>query len=287
VPHNRIHVLIGGTGGFMSDPATAALDPIFWLHHCNIDRLWNKWLAGGGGRSNPPVTDVPWHTQNFTFFDETGAQVQMNGGDIVDAANSSCRSCYDEEAFYIIYDLTKIRYRYRDLIIGVIPRPLQLDAKTLRFDLELNDKARSPFASAVKGAARPEDELNIRLNFENVKADKPVEFYYEVYINLPTMTGEPNFRMDSYAGNLSFFGADSDHNAGDMQGMKHGEMEPLKFSVNITDAIRRLKLNGVGKVSITLVPTGLVDKAEKRLPIRSEARISVGQVTLSVQEREK
>jgi hypothetical protein len=21
------------------------LDPIFWLHHCNIDRIWDSWLA--------------------------------------------------------------------------------------------------------------------------------------------------------------------------------------------------------------------------------------------------
>ena len=29
----------------MSDPDYAALDPIFWVHHCNIDRLWAAWLT--------------------------------------------------------------------------------------------------------------------------------------------------------------------------------------------------------------------------------------------------
>ncbi|MDB4539256.1 tyrosinase family protein [Saprospiraceae bacterium] len=38
--HNGIH---GGTGGNMGSVATAAYDPIFWLHHCNIDRLWARW----------------------------------------------------------------------------------------------------------------------------------------------------------------------------------------------------------------------------------------------------
>ena len=47
LPHNRIHTRIGGDTGFMSDPATAALDPIFWLHHCNIDRLWEVWRNQG------------------------------------------------------------------------------------------------------------------------------------------------------------------------------------------------------------------------------------------------
>ena len=34
--HNLVHVLVGGD---MVDVATAAYDPIFWFHHCNIDRL--------------------------------------------------------------------------------------------------------------------------------------------------------------------------------------------------------------------------------------------------------
>jgi tyrosinase len=52
-PHDLVHVLVGGsdveTGlpGVMSDPDTAGLDPIFWLHHANIDRLWEVW------RENP------------------------------------------------------------------------------------------------------------------------------------------------------------------------------------------------------------------------------------------
>lgn len=47
-PHNLIHVMAGGLGGFLSDPAYAALDPLFWVHHCNIDRLWSAWLARDG-----------------------------------------------------------------------------------------------------------------------------------------------------------------------------------------------------------------------------------------------
>lgn len=44
-PHNILHVMVGSIGGFMSDPDYAALDPLFWLHHCNIDRLWAAWLT--------------------------------------------------------------------------------------------------------------------------------------------------------------------------------------------------------------------------------------------------
>jgi tyrosinase len=51
----------------MSFIATAPADPIFWMHHANIDRLWWQWqqahpgknpsLSGSGPTS--PVMD-PW-----------------------------------------------------------------------------------------------------------------------------------------------------------------------------------------------------------------------------------
>lgn len=37
-PHNTAHVLVGGGQGHMGD-GMSPLDPIFWLHHCNVDRL--------------------------------------------------------------------------------------------------------------------------------------------------------------------------------------------------------------------------------------------------------
>ncbi|KAF8471757.1 hypothetical protein BDZ91DRAFT_760403 [Kalaharituber pfeilii] len=39
--HNSVHVAVGGTNpvGHMSTVEAAAFDPIFWLHHCNVDRL--------------------------------------------------------------------------------------------------------------------------------------------------------------------------------------------------------------------------------------------------------
>lgn len=38
--HNHIHQLIGGG---MRHPRTSALDPMFWLHHSNVDRVWATW----------------------------------------------------------------------------------------------------------------------------------------------------------------------------------------------------------------------------------------------------
>ncbi|NLR16665.1 tyrosinase family protein [Pseudoalteromonas peptidolytica] len=69
-PHNLIHVDIGGA---MGDPNTAALDPIFWLHHANIDRLWQSWIDQG--REN--TSDPSWLNQAFEFHDANGKPVTV------------------------------------------------------------------------------------------------------------------------------------------------------------------------------------------------------------------
>ena len=51
-PHDLVHVYVGWrisdtNYGLMADPGTAALDPIFYLHHGNIDRMWEVWNASG------------------------------------------------------------------------------------------------------------------------------------------------------------------------------------------------------------------------------------------------
>ena len=43
-PHNQLHDIIGGESGNMSDITISAFDPIFWLHHCNMDRHYYTWL---------------------------------------------------------------------------------------------------------------------------------------------------------------------------------------------------------------------------------------------------
>ncbi len=39
-PHGSAHVSFGG---YISDPATAPKDPLFFLLHANVDRLWGRW----------------------------------------------------------------------------------------------------------------------------------------------------------------------------------------------------------------------------------------------------
>ena len=52
--HNRVHTWVGGD----MLPSTSPNDPVFYLHHCNVDRLWEAWMVQHG-RTYLPAQNAP------------------------------------------------------------------------------------------------------------------------------------------------------------------------------------------------------------------------------------
>jgi tyrosinase len=52
--HNRVHIWVGGD----MLPATSPNDPIFYLNHCNVDRIWEAWMARNGRNYLPTNTSA-------------------------------------------------------------------------------------------------------------------------------------------------------------------------------------------------------------------------------------
>ncbi|KAI9827269.1 MAG: hypothetical protein M1832_005407 [Thelocarpon impressellum] len=84
--HDDVHVLVG-RGAHMGSVEYAGFDPIFWLHHTNVDRLFAIWQAihpdsyvepqvdGSGTFTNPPggIEDIntpltPFHSDSGNNF---------------------------------------------------------------------------------------------------------------------------------------------------------------------------------------------------------------------------
>jgi tyrosinase len=80
-PHDNVHGAMGGPGGaafmvsFMSP-----VDPIFFLHHGNLDRLWDVWTRRQIALGRPALPQgqdlTTWSGEQFLFFsDEKGQAV--------------------------------------------------------------------------------------------------------------------------------------------------------------------------------------------------------------------
>ncbi|HEX9415696.1 MAG TPA: tyrosinase family protein [Gaiellaceae bacterium] len=77
--HNGVHLWVGGIWGPKKKPFlgtmtlnTSLNDPVFWLHHANIDRLWSQWeqIHGeqyrpvSGARRGQNLHDTMWPYRN-------------------------------------------------------------------------------------------------------------------------------------------------------------------------------------------------------------------------------
>jgi hypothetical protein len=105
--HGTIHSTIGKwsitSGGItathcgdLADLETAAKDPLFFLLHANVDRMWEMWLNLKPKNMNPSAScNAYWRNRQFVFYDESGAKVYLKGSDIINTAPSTLNYSYD------------------------------------------------------------------------------------------------------------------------------------------------------------------------------------------------
>jgi tyrosinase len=79
-PHDNVHGAMGGGGGAFMVSLYSSVDPIFFLHHANLDRLWDVWTRRQIAQSRPPLPQgadlSQWSDEQFLFFsDEKGQPV--------------------------------------------------------------------------------------------------------------------------------------------------------------------------------------------------------------------
>jgi hypothetical protein len=104
-PHDQIHRAVGGiidsstgqpTVGAMATPPTAGFDPIFSVHHANIDRLWVEWSCMSGKKWGKLPSDYWFNERPWFFIDVDGSVI-----------NEPRKSYFDHRAL-------GIRFKYED-----------------------------------------------------------------------------------------------------------------------------------------------------------------------------
>jgi Common central domain of tyrosinase/Polyphenol oxidase middle domain len=266
-PHDVMHVAVGGSG-WMSDPDMAARDPIFWLHHCNIDRLWTRWIGLGGGRRDPTTNPV-WMNTKFTFYDEKAKKVMLAGAEILDTQR-------------------QLNYRYDDMPVlaasaapteaeaASVPEPTRVLASLPPTESSVGLTSRDstltlqPVSAGATESAAAQGSGPVVLSFDNISYRRPVGVYYELYLNKPADVPPDPFGP-YYAGNLSLFGLGHAH--GD-QGVTGG-----RVALDVTATLARQRELGIwsgGPIKIDLHPS----QVEPTEAAQAGPLASIGQVRL-------
>ncbi|MCI5166972.1 MAG: tyrosinase family protein [Candidatus Electrothrix sp. GM3_4] len=273
-PHNIVHVQVGGRSsiiwGLMSDPGIAALDPIFYLHHSNIDRMWAAWNTVGN--SNP--THANW----------------LNGPTAIGARKFIMPMANGSSWTYTPADVNSLElldYDYDDLQLA--QTPILADAITKRFtklnvstenlsidknmnlgkDSELIGANQAPMELKSSGIKTKVKFLKKALNVtrKSLMEASISNLPDEVYLQLESVKGGMDANIlsvsinEKLAGHISLFGL---RNAS-KQDCHHGG-EGLTFILNITDIFDDLHINNIldiNSIDVNILPKNSIFESQK------------------------
>jgi Common central domain of tyrosinase/Polyphenol oxidase middle domain len=300
-PHNVIHVQVGGNNnppclaGLMIDPGCAALDPIFWLHHANIDRLWNNWIALGGGRANP--TDTAWLDQAFTLYDETGTEVTLTCAEVLDTA-TQLDYVYDDEPIEPAVVMPtpppppseSARSPRPPQLVAATDTPVTLVGQPASVTLSVPTSTRERVAreSVAAAAAASGGQSAIYLNVEDIDAPKNPGVVYGVFLNVPggapsgREAGRAEARAKYHVGNITLFGIEAVNNP---DAERHG-VPGLRHTFDITKVAAELSAAGnwnPDAIEVTFEPITPVDEGAQEsaaLGRETATPVKIGRVSL-------
>ncbi|MEK6303182.1 MAG: tyrosinase family protein [Acidobacteriota bacterium] len=238
--HGNVHVLTGGTQNMGAVP-WAAGDPIFWMHHCNIDRLWASWNKAG--RPNP--SDLPFLSKQFTFADENGNKVSATIKDFLKIAPLN----YTYDAFERVPVCPIVVQGAQGPVNHFQKSGIELSSGAVKVTFDSAQSTRGSFADRVR---RIKAGRHLYVVIKNLKADLDPGVLYHVYLELPSTTS-PKRGGANFVGTIHFFDAvGHDHSSASSD-------DPEKFfSFDVTALAKRLlAAKKLGETpSLTIAPAG-------------------------------
>lgn len=204
MPHNKVHNYIGGVGPLDPGPYgcmtnfLSPVDPIFFLHHANIDRLWDVWTRKQK-RLNLPY--LP-----------TGADLDM-------LANEPFLFYVDGDGKYVgnaragdYFGMDKFGYEYEpgfgeDIVSSpTSTAPAPVNAPMVGSVKGNTADVPVPAAAIRSHLAAPRPSLVAEVTLQRPSSASSVR-EFDVLINAPANVTRVDAQSRYYAGTIAFFGA--------------------------------------------------------------------------------
>lgn len=270
-PHGYMHDLIGGEyavpsesyynsiyqldnySGLMANVPSAGFDPVFWLHHSMIDRIWESWDVTIYGQ-RPTLEELKANPWTYEFIAPNGDHITYTM----------------DELYAVVFNLD---YTYDNLLYTSDPAVLASTTSKTKKNVVFQDPKQkiiweqkidktlgsTPFAHKVVNklskstnkAFTSEANSYMVLNLDVIVYKEPKD-YYTVYLRYP---GEE----DKYVGTMTFFGVAHDHGTEDNHTIGESGVK-LNYSYYVSDNLLEtdknfeiiVKKNGGGDAKVTL-----------------------------------
>lgn len=271
LPHNIVHVDVGQENadgpGLMADPDLAGLDPIFYLHHANIDRLWVLWLSLGDGRANP--SDQSWlqgpvsrrfimpmpNGQDWVYApkdvltpEQLGYRYDpLDNGDIVPLSSKSTRLEQLGLKASVAPALLSVNAPSQAELLGANDAAITLDSpqhSVIKLDKRMMQRSARGFKANVLAESVSQEPDRFFLNLESIRA------------NSEGLSVDVHLLLNGQEVSLSPLGLFGIKNAS-RQDLAHGGAG-LTIVLDVTDELDRLQLNkgieNLSEVEVKLTP---------------------------------
>lgn len=258
-PHNHVHIFTGGCNsttrpcpeadmGDMGRVPLAPRDPIFWLHHCNIDRLWESW-----NQCYPNISDKKWLNFDLDRFYDVSQKKQRSikvssllssaglgyGYDRLDPKFAACSAAQKKAA-------EKMREIHRFFLRGLKAAEKWWDAKSI-----WSATGFAPYAGLAKMSFDGQSVNSVTAQINKLSIPQDPATIIRVFLNHPGLTTKTPASDPHYVASFTFFGQ---HNHG---GGQHSTT--VSMLVDLTQTIHSLTQAGKfdpfnGQIDVQLQP---------------------------------
>ncbi|WP_250455824.1 tyrosinase family protein [Caballeronia sp. ATUFL_M2_KS44] len=300
-PHNPVHDIIGS---YMGDISTAPIDPIFYLHHCNIDRLWNAWELRS--TSKVPAASNSYWNGSFTYasgLTMAKSKTRTVAGLGYDYANDTMPKTLPPQAqrggiVRVQAQISAISGRppvgnftsspgrsissTRRSLGGAKGVRLGNASVSALIALSSSNATSLKDTLAVSPAASPGDSLEtpqavapgkasfrfVKLVLDGIALSAAAQnggFFYNVYVNLPATGDVDSVKADHFVGTVGAF---------EISTMKHHRMNMLSYDV--TEQLARGGLGNGGQIVVSFVRISGLNSPSGDAVSVDEVRVELG-----------
>jgi tyrosinase len=191
-PHNNVHNSVGGVGGMMAG-FMSPVDPIFYMHHANVDRIWTVWEALQDQDKLPFYPDdQSWLNEQFVFF------VNSDGKNAPTSAGAWTKT---------------IDYSYTPGAGSDYKRPEKLMLSNLSTGATLARSVASGGAVSTESASvdLPDNASPVCIEVSVSYPSDPGNSAIMVFVNAPDLATNATPSNPGYVGSIAFFGGHAGH----------------------------------------------------------------------------
>jgi hypothetical protein len=282
-PHDLIHSRLGsapttdGSIGLMGRTSTTAEDPIFFLHHANIDRLWCRWLLLKDGRTDPLGNKAWGRDRKFTFFDENGVKKDME---------ASCSYVYPKVQLNYVYEgddqvpekctvdyvlsctVTEDILIYEAIETPTPPFVLPRTSDPVYFTFTVDSQFREKVINILNDPTK-----TVYLNLTDISTPTQPDVAWDIFLG---PGAGPSLTAPFFVGAMGLFG-------GGVQDEQIEHFMPGGYTCAVNTALLEwLQLGLNVKMNVTFQPAGVVVDGQQTHPVPA-SEVTIGHAQLIVQ----